>query len=196
MSGVFHKLWKEGLVEYDRRRQIKWRWMTLDAATTKAPLGGSKTGPNPTDRGKLGAKRSVLTDTRGVVIGIAIGPANQHDIKLALPTIESIPIHRPQPRPWHTQHMCADKAYHSAEFRKTLRRRHFIPHVKSRGEEQSEKRKPQHVKPRRWVNERTQSWFNRFRGILIRWDKKHMNYLARLEFVAAWIAFRQSGVLG
>jgi len=40
--GVFHKLWKQGLIEYDRRRGIGWRWQTLDTAMTKAPLGGGK----------------------------------------------------------------------------------------------------------------------------------------------------------
>jgi len=40
--GVFGKLWKQGLVEYDRRRGIGWRWQTLDTAMNKAPLGGGE----------------------------------------------------------------------------------------------------------------------------------------------------------
>jgi transposase len=40
--GVFRKLWKLGLGEYDRRRGIQWRWQTLDASMVKAPLGGEK----------------------------------------------------------------------------------------------------------------------------------------------------------
>jgi putative transposase len=39
---------------------------------TKTPLGGERTGKNPTDRGKLGVKRSVATDCRGVPLGIAV----------------------------------------------------------------------------------------------------------------------------
>lgn len=92
--------------------------------------------------------------------------------------------------------MCADKAYDSEAFRRTLTRRHYVPHIKSRGEEQLEHRKHPHAKARRWVNERTQSWFNRFRRVQIRWEKKANNYLAELMFVAAWIAFRQAGILG
>jgi putative transposase len=115
---------------------------------------------------------------------------------LALPTFDSIPVHRPQPRAWHRQHVCADKAYDSADFRHILTRRHYMPHIKSRGEEQSEHRKHSHAKPRRWKNERTQSWFNRFRRVQVRWEKKARNYLSELMFVAAWIAFRQAGVLG
>jgi putative transposase len=46
-AGVFLKLWKMGLIEYDRRRRIGWRWQSLDAALTKAPLGGGKKRPQP-----------------------------------------------------------------------------------------------------------------------------------------------------
>ena len=165
------------------QRQTKRRWE------------GKKTGKNPTDRGKLGVKRSVLTDDRGVVLGLVIGPANQHDVMLALPTLDSIPVHRPRPGPHRRQHVCADKAYDSKEFRRILTRRHYVPHIKSRGEEESERRQ-RSAKPRRWKNERTQSWFNRFRRVQIRWEKKAINYLSELMFVCAWIAFRQAGVLG
>ena len=138
----------------------------------------------------------MLTDVRGVVLGLVIGPANRHDMTLAVPTLDSVPIHRPQPGPRSRQHMCADKAYDSQEFRRTLMRRHYVPHIKSRGEECLEHRKHPHAKARRWVNERTQSWFNRFRRVQIRWEKKANNYLGELMFVAAWIAFRQAGILG
>ena len=137
----------------------------------------------------------MLTDARGVVLGLAIGPANRHDIKLALPTLENIAVHRPQPRRYHRQHLCADKAYDSEEFVRTLKRRHYIPHIKSRGQEESERRH-RHAKPRRWVNERTQSWLNKFHRLMIRWEKKSDNYLAELMFAAAWVAFRSAGVLG
>jgi transposase len=46
-QGVFRKLWKQGLVEYDRRRGIAWRWQTLDTETNKAPLGGEKNREKP-----------------------------------------------------------------------------------------------------------------------------------------------------
>jgi transposase len=46
-AGVFLKLWKMGLLEYDRRKKLGWRWQALDAAITKAPLGGGKKRPEP-----------------------------------------------------------------------------------------------------------------------------------------------------
>ena len=47
-----------GLTEYDELKGLTWKWQAADGAMTKAPLGGEKTGKNPTDRGKLGTKRS------------------------------------------------------------------------------------------------------------------------------------------
>ena len=49
---------------------------------------------------------------------------------------------------------------------------------------------------RRWVVERAHSWMNRFRRILIRWEKKAANYLALLHFACAWITFRAADLLG
>jgi transposase len=40
--GVFRRLWKQGLIEYDRRKRIRWTWLSLDGTLTKAPLGGEK----------------------------------------------------------------------------------------------------------------------------------------------------------
>lgn len=59
--GVFHKLWKQGLVEYDRRRGISWRWQTLDAAMNKAPLGGGKNREKP-DRSWQAGRQAIGTD--------------------------------------------------------------------------------------------------------------------------------------
>jgi len=56
----------------------------------QSPLGGGKTGPNPTDRGKDGVKRSLLTEGQGVPIGLAVAGANRNDMKLVRTTIESI----------------------------------------------------------------------------------------------------------
>jgi len=61
-AGVFHEVWRQGLLEYDERVGIDWAWLAADGAMTKAPLGGAATGPNPTDRAKRG--RSVRSSAR------------------------------------------------------------------------------------------------------------------------------------
>jgi putative transposase len=53
-AGVFHEIWRQGLLDYDEVVGIDWAWLALDGAIGKAPLGGAQTGPNPTDRAKRG----------------------------------------------------------------------------------------------------------------------------------------------
>ena len=64
-SGLFEQMWIAGLLEYDNKNGLEWEWQAIDGAMTKAPLGGAGTGANPTDRGKKGTKRSILTDGKG-----------------------------------------------------------------------------------------------------------------------------------
>ena len=82
-AGVFLKLWPAGVERFDELHEIDWDWLSMDGAMTKAPLGGEKTGRNPTDRGKSGVKRSVLTEGHGVPIAVEIEGANRHDMKLS-----------------------------------------------------------------------------------------------------------------
>src|SRR4051812_8149771 len=96
-AGVFVTLWAQGLEEYDELKGLDWEWLAMDGAMTKAPLGGERTGKTPTDRGKRGAKRSLLTEANGVPVGLAVEGANRHDKKLVEATLESIPVEGPEP---------------------------------------------------------------------------------------------------
>jgi putative transposase len=165
-----------------------------DAAS--APLGGEKTGPNPTDRGKSGVKRSLLTEGHGVPIGLTIEGANRHDMKLLRPTIECIIIKRPEPTEDHPQGMCLDKGYDYDEVRDILGEFGFTAHIRPRGEEAKAIKREADFKARRWMVERSHSWMNRFRRLLVRWDKKPENYLALLHFACGLIAFRAAGLFG
>ena len=157
---------------------------------------GEKTGPNPTDRGKSGVKRSVLTEANGVPVGLAVDGANRHDMKLFRATVEAIPVERPAPTPEQPQGLCLDKGYDFNEVRQTLQEFGFTAHILARGEEAQAIKREAGFKARRWVVERTHSWMNRFRHILIRWDKYPNNYIAFLHFACALIAFRAAGLLG
>lgn len=156
---------------------------------------GKKAGPNPTDRAKRGVKRSLLTEARGVPVGLAVAGANVNDFKLLRETIESIPVKRPRPTRRSQQGMCLDKGYDCAEVRALLTEMRFTEHIRSRGEERLRHRKSKHFKTRRWVCERTHSWMNRFRRILIRWEKKPENYQAMLHIALAVITLQRAGVL-
>ena len=195
-AGVFVTLWAEGLQEYDAIKGLDWSWLAMDGAMTKAPLGGEWVGKNPTDRGKLGVKRSLLVEANGVPVGLTVEGANRHDKKLVEATLESIPVDRPGPTPASPQGMCLDKGYDYDDTRALVAEFGFTAHVRARGEEAKELRRAAGQKARRWVVERTHSWMNRFRRILIRWEKKVENYFGMLHLVCAWITYRSAGLLG
>jgi transposase len=153
-------------------------------------------GKNPTDRGKIGTKRSLLTDGGGVPVGLAVEGATRNDFKMTRETLESIPVERPEPTADHPQGVCLDKGYDYDEVRDLLAEFGFTAHIRARGEEAKALKQEAGFKARRWVVERTHSWMNRFRRVLIRWDKKVRNYLAFLHLACAYITFRQSGLLG
>ena len=157
---------------------------------------GKKTGPNPTDRATGGSKRSLLTDAAGIPLGLAIAGANRNDFKLFAATVTSVPVRRPRPRRTAAQGLCLDKGYDYAEVRTLAATFGFTLHLRTRGEEAQVLKRRAGVKARRWVVERAHSWMNRFRRILIRWEKKAENYLAMLHFACAIITWRATGLLG
>ena len=137
----------------------------------------------------------MLTDGAGVPIGVAVDGANVHDQKLVEETLKSIPVHRPRPKPRKRQHLCADKGYDADAVRQTARRRRYVAHIPKKGEPASTVRR-RGAKARRWVVERTHSWTNRARRLLIRWEKKVANYLGFLHLQFAITALRAATVLG
>ena len=157
---------------------------------------GGKPGPNPTDRGKDGTKRSLLAEANGIPIGLVVAGANRNDFKLARATLESIPVARPAPTTENPQGLCLDKGYDYPEVYALADEFGFTAHVRQRGEEaQALKREAGH-KARRWVVERSHSWMNRFRRSLIRWEQTPENYLALLHLACALITYRAAGLLG
>jgi transposase len=157
---------------------------------------GKKSGQNPTDRSKQGVKRSLLTEGHGIPIGLVLDGANRQDMKLVQATLESIVVTRPEPSKTQPQGMCLDAGYDFEQVRAILAEFGFTAHIRSRGEEARELAQEAGKRARRWVVERTHSWLNRFRRILVRWDKKPEHYLAFLHFACALIAFRASGLFG
>src|SRR5512135_2696183 len=117
-------------------------------------------------------------------------------MKLTRGTVEALVIKRPEPTDERPQGMCLDKGYDSDEVRDLLREFGFTAHIRARGEEAKDFCEDASRKARRWVVERTHSWMNRFRRLLIRWEKKPENYLAMLHFACAWITYQQTGIFG
>lgn len=195
-AGVFRAMWVAGLMVYDVAKGIEWTWQALDGAMTKAPLGGPATGPNPTDRAKSGTKRCLLTEGKGVPMACTVAGANRHDMKMAVATLDATVVERPEPTPTTPQHVSMDKGFDYDEIRDAVAARQYIAHIRARGEETALKKEIPGYRARRWVVERTHSWMNRFRRVLIRWEKKVENYMAMLELACAFISFRAAGVFG
>jgi transposase len=63
-AGIFEKLWREALAEYDGLQGIEWQWQSLDGALTKAPLGGEKNREKP-DRSGQARSQAFCAHRRG-----------------------------------------------------------------------------------------------------------------------------------
>ena len=131
--------------------------------------GGELTGPNPTDRGKLGTKYHLLVTADGLPLAVAITGANRHDSMLVEPILDGLsPVKgrgrgRPRRRPVKLH---ADKAYDNRRVRRYLRRRGITARIARIGVDSSER-----LGRHRWVVERTISWLLAFRRLAIRYDR-------------------------
>lgn len=147
------------------------------------------------DRAKGGVKRSLLTEASGIPVGIIIERANRHDVKLVEETLESIPITIELKRLAHLaaqkceQGLCMDAGYVGPLAKGVAEEFGYTTHIRPRGEEK--KAREAGKKARRWVVERTHSWLNRYRRLLIRWEKEPQNYLAFLHFACALVTWNQ-----
>jgi transposase len=129
-------------------------------------------------------------------VAIVIDGAHRHDMKLVTPTLEEVQLTRPTPTAALPQGLCLDKGYDYDEVRAVATRFGLTAHLRTRGDEAQASRHASGWRARRWVVERTHSWLNRFRALLIRWAKKASNYLAFLHFACGLIAWRAAGLLG
>jgi transposase len=115
-------------------------------------------------------------------------------MKAAAETMKSIVARRPKPSPQNPQNLCLDKGYDFPEIERAAIRRGYIPHIRHRGETVPP-RDGRCQQAKRWVVERTGSWHNRFRRLLIRWEKKARNYLALTQLACCLTIYRLT-VLG
>lgn len=129
-------------------------------------------------------------------MGVAIDGANRNDMKLVAATLCQMVIGLDEPTEEAPQHLCLDKGYDYDAVRQTLAEWGYTAHIRRRGEEAQERRTIPGYRARRWVVERTHSWMNRFRRLLIRWEKKADNYLAFVHFACAWITWHAADVFG
>ncbi len=157
-AGVWQKLHHAMLVRLREHDQIDWSRASIDGSSVPNP-GGQETGPNPTDRGKLGSKRHIVVDARGIPLVVLVSGANRHDSMMFEKCIDALPAVRglrgkPRCRP---SKLHADKGYDYARCRAYLKKRGIASRIARRGVESSER-----LGRYRWVVERTHGWFAGF----------------------------------
>lgn len=129
----------------------------------KARLGEA-IGPNPTDRGKPGVKRSLLVEAAGGPLAVVIAGANVHDTKLLAATLDAVVVERPLPTQEAPQHLCLDKAYDSPTGWERVAAHHYVPPIRRIGEEKLDATREKRYPARRWVVERTLAPFEQMPG--------------------------------
>ena len=134
--------------------------------------GGQKTGPNPTDKGKKGSKRHVVSDRGGVPLAVVLSAANVHDSKVLEEAVDTIsPIKGPRGRPGRPRKrpkkLHADKGYDFPRCRNALRKKGIKARIARRGIDSSER-----LGRHRWVVERTLAWLARYRRLAVRYERR------------------------
>lgn len=119
-----------------------------------------------------------------------VGPANRHDSKLLEATIEAIVVERPTAEEVE-QHLCLDKGYDNPSGKAATANGGYVPHIRRIGEDPKTQSRVPKAKPRRWVVERTISWLNKCRAILVRYNKHACNYLGLVQLACSLIWYRR-----
>ena len=130
-------------------------------------------------------------DGRGVPLSIIVTGANRHDVSQLAAVLEAIVVQRPGPPERRSKHLCADAGYTGDPALRIIEEHGYIAHVKGRGQEVKEKRQQPTKRARRWIVEVAHSWFNRFRKLLVRYEKLERSFLGLNYLAAAIIAFRK-----
>ena len=130
-------------------------------------------------------------DGRGVPLSLVVTGANVHDCKRLDDVLTAIVVKRKNPPHRRSKHLCADAGYRGEKAMKVILAHGYIPHVVSRKREAEQKKKDPKKKARRWVVEACHGWFNRFRKLLVRYEKLEHTFLALNHLAAAIITLRK-----
>jgi transposase len=167
-AGVWVQLHQILLQELEDADKIDWSRGAVDGSMARALGGGEETGPNPTDRGKLGSKHHLLTDANGLPLNVTTTGANVPEVNEVLNLVDSAPevltaAGEPRQNP---DVVYADRAYDSGPHRQAFRDRGMIPRFARRRTEHGS-----HLGVFRWVVERTAAWLHSFRRLRLRTDR-------------------------
>lgn len=133
-------------------------------------------------------KRSVLVEADGGPLAVVVAAANVNDALLLSATLDAVVVARPS---GVTEHLCLDKGYDTPRGHAAAEAHGYAAHIRRIGEEKLDDDGDPTRPARRWVVERTLSWLNRCRGLLVRYERKSENYLGLLQWACALLWYRR-----
>jgi transposase len=184
-AGVFDAIAAEAMSAYDRIIGLALSDVAVDGSLHKAPCGGDGTGRNPTDRGKLGWKWSILTDRHGIPIGWTADGANRNDSILLAPTLDAT---AQRGLLVDIDTIWLDRGYDSDATRQRLTERNLddamIARKRPRGSSEPKTNQPMGL---RWPVERTNSWLSNFGQLRRNTDRHPAHRLAQLALAVTFL---------
>ena len=117
--------------------------------------------------------------------------ANRHDMKKLGALLDATVV---EPAPTGPPQLALDRGYDYQACRDDAVARGFTPHIPPRASPDRPlppPGDPARHPPRRWVVEAAHSWFNRFRRLLTRSEKRAATYLGFVQLAAALIVYRK-----
>jgi len=184
-AGVFDRVVIEAIAAYDKIIGLDLSDVAVDGSLHKSPSGGEGTGKNPTDRGKLGWKWSILTDKNGIPIGVAGDGANRNDSVMLAPTLDDVAA---KGLLGDIETIWLDRGYDSTATRERLMARKITDAViakkRKRGEGGERVSQPMGL---RWPVERTNSWLSNFGQLRRNTDRKTSHRLAQFALAVVFL---------
>lgn len=180
--GIFARLKAIALDAYDRIVGLVLEELAVDGCIAKAPGGGDCSGRSPVDRGKLGMKRSILVEGKGIPLDRVLAPANRHDSVLLAPTLDKLDEISPLPEEI-TVHL--DAGYDSQKTRTELESRSLKGEIARKGE------KAPIQAGKRWPVERTNAWHNAFNRLQRCYERDEQVIDAFFDLADAIITLRR-----
>lgn len=184
-SGIFDRISNDAIEGYDRIIGLDFSDVSVDGSLQKSPCGGQDSGPNPTDRGKLGWKWSILVDAAGIPIGWEVSGANRNDSVLLASTIDDL---GGRGMLGEIETIWLDRGYDSELTRDRLAERNItdamIAARRKRGGSGVTKNQPMGL---RWPVERTNSWLSNFGQLRRNTDRKRPHKVAQLALAITFL---------
>jgi transposase len=189
-AGLWERIRLRVLQLLGQAGQLDASHAVVDSASVRALAGGPHTGPNPTDRGKRGCKRHVITDAQGLPLVIQTGPANERDDRRAFALIQRFPTLPGRRGRWRTrpQRLQGDAGYGFPDLMRYVRSLRIRPLFKPRGKDNSH---GSGLGRTRYVVERTLSWFGNFRRLKLCYERLGEHFQSFHELAALLICAKR-----